>query len=193
MSALTGRRLLTAEEFFARYGSTSGVELVRGRVVLGGREIAEVGADALNFSQAACAGRAASILTEFIREHDLGRVACNCSFTPGNQGSGRLVPAVMFVSYTRVPKGPPPNNLTTAPELVVEITHPNQRTADVLNTIADFFRAGVRCVLVLDPATRTATVCNPSRSDEAFGSADVLTLSDVLPGFAVPVARFFEE
>ena len=55
-----------------------------------------------------------------------------------------------------------------------------------------YLDAGVRLVLVLDPEHDSAGIYRPDELPQRMHNGDVLTLPDVLPGFAVPVARFFE-
>lgn len=52
---------------------------------------------------------------------------------------------------------------------------------------------GVQVVVILDPPTESASVYRPGTRQDIFEKDQTLTLPDVLPGFAVPVARFFEE
>ena len=51
--------------------------------------------------------------------------------------------------------------------------------------------AGVRLVLVADPDRTTIRARTPEGGDWTLGIDDVLDGGDVLPGFRVPVARFF--
>jgi Uma2 family endonuclease len=47
--------------------------------------------------------------------------------------------------------------------------------------------------VILDPPTESASAFRPGTRRETFEKDHTLTLPDVLPGFEVPVARFFEE
>ena len=47
-------------------------------------------------------------------------------------------------------------------------------------------------VIVLDPEKQSASVCRPGPVQTDFHVGDTLTIPDVLPGFAVPVAVLFE-
>jgi len=47
-------------------------------------------------------------------------------------------------------------------------------------------------VLVLDPPSASALVFRENEPPQRFSIGDELTISDILPGFAVPVKRFFE-
>ena len=45
--------------------------------------------------------------------------------------------------------------------------------------------------VILDPSTETASVYRDDGQQQVLTSADELTIPDVLPGFAVPVASLF--
>jgi hypothetical protein len=47
-------------------------------------------------------------------------------------------------------------------------------------------------MIVLDPEKRTASSCRQKVEQGDFHVGDTLTVPDVLPGFAVPVAVLFE-
>lgn len=104
---------------------------------------------------------------------------------------------VAFLSTERAARCRPDGFLDVAPDLVVEVLSPGDRPAEVEEKIAEYLSSGVRRVWVADPAARTVRV---HRAGEGRGSAeasvlltedDVLPGEDVLPGFAVPVRRFF--
>ena len=55
----------------------------------------------------------------------------------------------------------------------------------------DYLAAGTLMVVVLDPRRRTATTYGLDRRARLLTEEDELDLSDVLPGFRVPVADIF--
>lgn len=57
----------------------------------------------------------------------------------------------------------------------------------------DYLRIGVLAVIILDSKTESAAVFRSGARQETFEKDQTLILADVLPGFEVPVARFFEE
>ena len=83
--------------------------------------------------------------------------------------------------------------METIPELVVEVR--KQELTPALERYGrrteEYFAAGVRMVWRLDPDRTTVTVHRPGQPDQVFGPADTLAVDDLLPGFAVPVARLF--
>lgn len=56
----------------------------------------------------------------------------------------------------------------------------------------EHLEAGVRVVLILDPETESAGVFRLNELPVRFHNGDTVVIPDVLPGFAAPVARFFE-
>ena len=81
--------------------------------------------------------------------------------------------------------------LETIPELVVEVRSKSDRAGAVRAKKEEYFTAGVLVVWRLDPDKSTVTVHRPGQPDQVFGPADTLVCDDLLPGFAVPVARLF--
>jgi Uma2 family endonuclease len=176
--------LLTLDEFFRRYEGKP-YELVRGQAV----EVPMAGG-----RHGKVCVRAAVILAEFVDPRDLGHVMSNDTLirTERDPASGRGAD-VCFVSYARLPKGPVPDGpLEVAPELVFEVRSPSDRWTDVVAKALEYLAAGVAVVVILDPKTESATVYRADVRSDIFEKDEALTLPDVLPGFSVVVARFFE-
>lgn len=129
----------------------------------------------------------------FVRANDLGWVAINDTFIPvGPHVTSVRGADLLFISYARLPKGDAPDELTTPPELVVVVRSPTDRMGAVLTKVSEYLDAGVKVVLVFDPRTESAAVYRDDELPQVRHNGDELTLPDVLPGFAVPVAKFFE-
>lgn len=176
--------LMTAEEFFRRYPDHN-VELVRGVV----KELPMPGAEHGVICQAM-----ARLLGNHVVDHSLGRILINDThfITRRNPDEVRGMD-VAYISYARLPKGPVPRGpLEVPPELIVEARSPSDAWTDVFAKVEEYIQAGVGVVIVLDAEKRTASVCRPGIDQTDFHAADTLTVPDVLPGFAVEVARLFE-
>ena len=100
---------------------------------------------------------------------------------------------VAFVPYTLLPRDTdiPDGVIPVTPPLVVEVKSPSDTWTGVFEKVEDYLGAGIRVVVVIDPPTRSAVVHRPGAEQQTFGPDDTLTLPDVLPGFAVPVAELF--
>ncbi len=187
MSTTATEPLMTAEEFLRLHGAETCVELVRGQVVRypmpGG-------------PHGYVCNNASAIITPFVREHGLGRVFSNDTFTKTRVSEVKETlrgPDVAFVSYARMPKGPIPNGpLPCAPDLVIEVRSPSDRISQLSTKASEYLDAGVTVVIVLDPETESLAVYRENEFPIRMHNSDELTLPEVLPGFSVEVKKFFE-
>ena len=83
-----------------------------------------------------------------------------------------------------------PNPL--CPLLMVLQRAPGESILELARRAVTHTLAGVRVVLVLDPVSRCVGIFPADELPYRLHNGDELRLPDVLPGFAVPVARFFE-
>lgn len=179
--------LMTAEEFVRLHGNESGVELVKGRVRRTPMPTGKHGEICLT---------AGALIREFAKTTRLGRAMCNDTFVRvGTNPDTYRGADVCFISYVRLPESEPTPDrpLEVAPDLVIEVRSRSDRTSDVLQKVGDYLGAGVTVVVVLDPNIEAAAVYRQADDfPQRMHNGDELTLPDVLPGFAVPVRRFFE-
>jgi Uma2 family endonuclease len=135
-------------------------------------------------------------LTAHALANSSGRVFINDTFVkvPQRGDSERVYGAdVCFVSFARLASDAevPDGVIPVTPELVVEVRSPSDSWSDVVSKMLDYLRAGVSVVVLLDPATRSASVYRDQVRQEIFEADQNLVLPDVLPGFAVSVAALF--
>jgi Uma2 family endonuclease len=130
----------------------------------------------------------------YVREHGLGLVN-------GAQGSYQAfpddpakvrIPDVSFTRKERVPKsGPAEGHARVAPDLVVEVTSPNDTVDQLESKVNDFLAAGVALIWVAYPESRTVQVHRRDGTGKRLQVGDVLEGEDVLPGFRCEVAALF--
>jgi Uma2 family endonuclease len=177
--------LVTAEEFVLRHGHDSGVELVNGRIVWLPMPGAKHGY---------VANKVSRLIGNHVEANDLGRTFGNDTFVRvrSNPDTYRG-PDVCFVSYAKMPKEAevPEGPLEFPPDLVVEVRSPSDSIRQMTDKSNEFLDAGVRVVVVLDPQTDVVWVTRTTDWPQRYHNGDVLTITDVLPGFAVPVRQFF--
>jgi Uma2 family endonuclease len=181
----TAEALMTAEEFGQRPDPGHPEELVKGRIV---------GKPSPDRRHGIVCNRAGRILGNFVGEYDLGRVMSNDSgvITKRNPDTVRGAD-VAYYSYARLPKGPLATGYgPEVPELVVEVVSASDRWRDIHEKVAEYLRAGVLVVVVLDPTPQTAHVFGADDAPRALGPEDELILPGILEGFRVRVGRFFE-
>lgn len=176
--------LMTAEEFARLHGGDY-VELVRGHVVEQTMPFPKHGKICNN---------TAYYITSHAFAHDSGHVMTNDSFVRTERNPDTVRGAdISYWSYDRLPKGPIPEGLlSVAPDLTVEVRSPSDRWKLVIEKVGEYLEAGVRVVIVLDPQAATAHIYRKGELPQIFDNGDDLLVPDVLPGFAVPVAKLFE-
>lgn len=177
---------LTADEFARKYDGQH-VEYVNGHV----REVPMAGG-----KHGTVCNWVAYYLTAHALANGSGRVFTNDTFVkvPQRGDSERVYGAdVCFVSFARLAKDTdvPDGVIPVTPELVVEVRSPSDSWSDAVSKMLDYIRAGVSVVVILDPATRSASVYRDQVRQEIFETEQNLVLPDVLPGFSVPVAALF--
>src|SRR5207248_1964572 len=99
---------------------------------------------------------------------------------------------ISLYSYHRVPKGQSPVGYAGAsPEIVFEVVSPTKTRREITRKTGEYLNAGVNVVGVVDPEFKTVNLSYPDRPTEKLQGDDPLKLSD-LPGFSLPVSKFFE-
>lgn len=128
-----------------------------------------------------------------VDRHHLGKVRCGEVGIVLWRDPDRVVSAdVAFIATSLLPiRVSPEGYLETIPDLVVEIRSKNDSMPEILDKVKDYLLAGVRVVLVAEPAKKTVTAYRRGRKPKVFGATDTLTVEDVIPGFQMSVAEVF--
>ena len=180
-----GSALLTADEYAVSPDRGEHSELVRGEIVNMNLPYPRHGMICSNVS---------FVLRTYLLTNDLGRIVGNDGgvITARNPDTVRG-PDVAFYSYDRVPKGKVPwKYLDVAPELVFEVRSPSDRWSKLLEKVTEYLKIGVQTVCVLDESRETCTMYTVDQPEVTLGATDQLVIANLLPGFAVQVAKFFE-
>lgn len=104
------------------------------------------------------------------------------------------VPDVVIYRRERVPRdarGQVAEYFTTPPDLAVEIISPGQVRARLLARCRWYVAHGVRLALFADPRRRVVRLFRPDAESGDLRGADLIDLTDVLPGFTLSVDAFF--
>lgn len=177
---------LTHNEFLARYAGAY-VEVIDGAVQ-------EIPMPQPLHGQVCV--RAALRIGGFVEEHALGVVCSNDTFVLIRKEPLTVRGAdLVYWGKAKAPTGVPAEGMIEAPpDLCVEVVSPTNSWNAIFVKVGEYLGIGVPAVLVLAPDSRTASVYRnqPGKAQEILHEADTLTLPDVLPGFGVPVRRFFE-
>lgn len=186
MNTATATPLMTAAEFIRDYGDSSGVELVNGQLVrlpMPGAKHGQIGL------------KAGALILMHVMNAECGRVVGLDTFirTKSNPDAYRGADAA-FISYERLPKSEPTpiGPFEIPPEFVVEVRSPSDRWKSVRMKIDEYLAAGVVAVAIIDPTMESFAIYRDDEFPVIFHNGDIVTVPDVLPGFAVPVKKFFE-
>jgi len=180
----TTTKLVTAEEL-AAMGEDAPFELIRGELrrvspthgwhgLVSGHFAYEFG----HYSATVLPGAVFTAEAGHFAEHDPDSV---------------VAPDVFFMRRDRLPSEAELKSdyVRVPPDAVVEVRSPSNTRAEFEEKVLIYLGAGVRLVLVADPGSETIRVRTPEGRDETLGIDDILDGGDALPGFRVPVARFF--
>ena len=175
---------MTADDLLAMGDAAKLYELVEGMLVE--RAMSSIRSSAI-------AIRVAIALGNYVFQHDLGLVGgADGAYILKQDPQTVRIPDVSFVRADRVP---PLHDqfqfLALAPDLVVEVVSPSDRSNEVMEKVREYLDAGVRLIWVVHPEQRMVTVFTPDHVARLLYEEDTLEGGDVLPGFAIPVADLF--
>jgi Uma2 family endonuclease len=148
----------------------------------------------MGFRESCLAGLILSLLREFVMPRNLGLVT-------GPDGMMRLapglvrIPDVSFISWERIPSRRMPKEPVTglAPDLAVEVLSEGNTPAEMNRKIADYFRAGVQLVWLVDPEERRVHVYTSPDQPRSLAESEILPCEPVLQGFSIPLKDLFAE
>src|SRR6266508_6524195 len=175
---------MTVDEFEAMPDDGNQYELIRGvrrQMPAGGLRHGDIGSGII------------IDLGLHVRVHNLGRVFnADTGFRIFSDEQTVYQPDVAFVRAHRLPSLAEQDRVgRLAPDLVVEVVSPTDRMSDVLDKVADYLRAGVPLVWVVEPKRRVVTVYRPDRSPRELGEDQELDGEEIVPGFRLAVADIF--
>lgn len=124
--------------------------------------------------------------------HKLGSVcgsSLGCWMVSGNM----LSPDISFIRRDRLPATPAERKkfFQGAPDIVVEVVSPWDRTSRLTEKKEDYFLSGARLLWVVNPEEKTIQVNRDASAPGLPTEKDVLDGEEVLPGFRLPVAELF--
>jgi Uma2 family endonuclease len=100
-------------------------------------------------------------------------------------------PDVMYFEKSKGYDQMNPKFAEGVPTLAVEVLSPNDSHGKVARRIAEFQKAGIQMIWVVDPDGSDVTVYQRGHDPYVVEAGQELTGDDVLPEFRCPVAEFF--
>jgi Uma2 family endonuclease len=177
--------LVTADELMRMPDDGYSYELVNGRLI----RMPKPGA-----LHGVVGTRLFSALIRIVEGNDLGMVfPQDTGFKLTDDPDTVRAPDLAFVSRDKVVlTGFPEGFWPGAPDLAVEERSPHDSMRDLIEKAREYLRCGSRIVWIIDPRKQQVTVFRPGHEPVTLGRTDVLSGSDVVPGFQLPVARLFD-
>lgn len=77
------------------------------------------------------------------------------------------------------------------PVLMVEILSPSNIEEEINEKVNEYLKAGVALIWLVDPVFQTVQVIRPDAESIMFNTTQELSAEPHLPGFRVPMAKFF--
>lgn len=138
-------------------------------------------------------GNLQTILGSFIRQHDLGIVfGAETGFRLSSNPDTVRAPDFAFIAKVNIPQQAPEEAFWPgAPDLVVEVLSPGDRTGEVDEKIEAWLAAGASAVWVVDPKLQTVTIYQSKTDVAVRTTGESLEGGSVVPGFSCPVAELF--
>jgi Uma2 family endonuclease len=183
----TAKKLMTAEEFYDWANSPENeardYELVRGRVVEVSRPGDRHGVVCVN---------TVVLLDGYMRRRRRGRVVSNDAGVILERDPDTVRgPDVVYHDKTLRYEDLNPKFSEDVPILGVEVLSPNDRIGAMTKRVAEFLKAGMKMVWVLDPDARDLTIYRADQPPVVLDETQEVVVEDVLPGFRCRVADFF--
>jgi Uma2 family endonuclease len=137
--------------------------------------------------------RLSARLAAYVDQNDLGMAfGAETGFRLASDPDTVRAPDISFVTKRNIPEQEPKDGFWPgAPDLVVEVLSPGDRTGEVDEKIDAWLAAGCAAVWIVNPKVKSVTVYR-SRSDVQVLSADQILQGDpVVPGFSYSVDELF--
>ncbi len=135
-------------------------------------------------------------LAPFARLHGFGRVLAEVLLKINLPDGPLRRPDLAFFSNERWPRSMKVNSdngFEVVPDLAIEVISPSNSADEVNQKIREYFKAGVRQVWVVYPASRLVHIYETPKKSIILDITDELDGGDLLPGFRLSLAELFED
>lgn len=133
------------------------------------------------------------LLGRYIEENKLGEAfGAETGFLISRDPDTVRAPDIAFIAQDNLPtKEPAEAYWPGAPDLVVEVLSPNDKTGEIDEKIQAWLAAGAKLVWVVDPQLQSVSIHRSAIVVAVKTGNDMLDGGDVVPGFNCPVAEIF--
>lgn len=181
----TAEKLLTVEEYMEIPDTGIPTELVQGVVV-------EMNVPM--YPHGRVCFEIAVLLGRFLEDHPVGRATSNDSGVVTTRDPDTVRgPDVAYYSFDRLPKGARVSGYPgVAPDVVFEVRSPSEAWSELMARCAEYFRAGVSVVCVVEVTKRSAYDYRDREELQVFGPTDTLRIAEIHPDFEISLEQLFE-
>jgi Uma2 family endonuclease len=139
--------------------------------------------------------RLSARLAGHVDQHDLGTVfGAETGFRLASNPDTVRAPDISFIGKQNLPEQEPAEGFWPgAPDLVVEVLSPGDRTGEVDEKIEAWLGAGCAAVWIVDPKLKTVTIYYSRSKIEVKAVGDILQGDPVVPGFVCAVDELFRK
>ncbi len=178
----TTTHLMKAEELLKLPRRRFRYELVEGELLTMSPGSEEHGAVIINL---------ALPLAQHVKSHNLGRVyAAETGFKLESDPDTVLAPDIAFIKAERLGALSKSYRLG-APDLAVEVISPGESKNKIEKKTERWLQAGASAVWLVNPQTRTVSVCRLNTATKLLSEKDLLTGDDIVREFRCPVSEIF--
>lgn len=126
-------------------------------------------------------------LWNWVKPRQLGRITGSSA---GFSLANTRAPDVSFVCAERLPHSPR-GYATIPPDLMVEVKSPTDRIGNLRDKIDEFLEQGTVVGILVNPEDHTVEIRRFNQAPVVLQDGDVLTVSDLLPGWQVLVSELW--
>jgi Uma2 family endonuclease len=134
--------------------------------------------------------RLSARIAVFVEDNALGETyAAETGFLVGRNPDTVKAPDFAFITAERAVPTDATKFVPIVPDLVIETRSPSDRLPAIETKTREWLEVGVRVVLDLNPQRHELTIHRVDHQPVVLDADDTLAVEDVLPGFALPLAK----
>ena len=137
-------------------------------------------------------GRISALLISFGDERGLGETTVETGVILWRSPDRLVGPDVAFFLKASFPlRESSEGYIETTPDIVFEVRSKNDTLSEIQQKVADYLKAGVKNILIVDGDANTVTFHRAGEPAITLGERDVLDLNAVIPGCSISLAELF--